>query len=322
MKTKIVAPTERNLKLAARLIKKGEIVAFPTETIYGLGANAFDSKAVKGIFEAKGRPSDNPVIAHISDYEMLGKVASKISDFEISAMKYFWPGPLTFILPKSKELPLITTGGLDTVAVRMPSSKITIKLIKLSGVPIAAPSANISGRPSPTKAKHVFDDLHGKVRLIIDGKVSKHGVESTVIKVEGKKAIVYRLGAVTVEKLQEFFEDVDYVKNGEIRAPGQKYKHYSPSIPVIFVDSNVEKKINSELKNLKGTAVVLSVVPLKVNCKVKIIGKDTRSATRKLFSELRRLEKSFDFIFIVGLKESGFGRVFNERAKKAASKVV
>ncbi len=318
MKTRIVKPTLVNLKLAARLIKNGEVVAFPTETIYGLGANAFNSEAVRKIFVAKGRPSDNPVIVHVSSFEMLNEVALVSSDFEKVARK-FWPGPVTFILPKRELVPVEVTGGLDTVAVRMPDNKITLKLIELSGVPIAAPSANTSTRPSPTSAQHVLDDLDGKIPLIIDGGTSKHGVESTVIRVDGREAIVYRLGALSVERLDAVFDKVSFISKGDVaRSPGIKYKHYAPSVPVVFVTGDAVNKINAQLTS---RAVVFCSKKLNVMCK-QVVVRDSKVAAKKLFGFLRSSEKNFDLIFVCEMPESGLGRTFNERARRASSLII
>ncbi len=318
MKTRIVKSTLVNLRLAARLIKSGEVVAFPTETIYGLGADAFNREAVRKIFAAKGRPSDNPVIVHISSFDMLKDVAIAPRGFEEIARK-FWPGPVTFILPKRELVPVEVTGGLDTVAVRMPDNKITLKLIELSGVPIAAPSANTSTRPSPTSVGHVLDDLDGKIPLVIDGGASKHGVESTVIRVDGRDAVVYRLGALSLEDLEKVFSKVSFISKTDVaRSPGVKYKHYAPSVPVVFVTGDAAKKINAQLTS---KAVVFCSKKLNVKCK-QVVVLDSKVAARKLFGFLRSSEKNFDLIFVCERPERGLGRTFNERARRAASLII
>ena len=218
---------------AARMIREGRLIAFPTETVYGLGANALDPEAAKKIYAAKGRPSDNPLIAHIAGPEDLPPLVAKIPDTAKRLMDAFWPGPLTIIFPKSNNVPYETTGGLDTVAVRSPKDCIAQRLIQLAGVPIAAPSANTSGRPSPTLAEHVYQDMNGKIDMILDGGAVGIGVESTIIDVSGSVPILLRPGAVTLEMLEETIGDVELdqavlgpVSQGQKpKAPGMKYRH-------------------------------------------------------------------------------------------------
>lgn len=250
MTTKIYEPTEENIKRAAELIKSGETVAFPTETVYGLGANAYDAEAVKKIFAAKGRPADNPLIVHISDMEMLKGITSEVPEYAFRLADKFWPGPLTMIMPKSQKIPHVTSGGLDTVGVRFPSNPVAKELIRLSGLPIAAPSANSSGRPSPTNAGRVYEDMSGKIPAIIDGGECDIGLESTVIALSGNKVTVLRPGKVTAEMISEVLPEADVsvdeavskevAKDAVVASPGMKYKHYAPKADVIILKGSRE----------------------------------------------------------------------------------
>lgn len=230
--------TNADFEEAVKLLKEGKLVAFPTETVYGLGGDAFDPTASKRIYAAKGRPSDNPLIVHIADIEEIKKLCRDIPQTAFELAKEFWPGPLTMIMKKAECIPKETTGGLDTVAIRMPSHPIAKKLIELSGIPIAAPSANASGRPSTTKAEHVIEDLNGKIEMIIDGGSSDIGLESTIVDLTCKPVQILRPGYITIEMLKRVIPDIVYDKaiishehndNIVARAPGMKYRHYAPA---------------------------------------------------------------------------------------------
>ena len=243
-------PKEEELREAAQILQQGGLVAFPTETVYGLGGNALDETAAKRIYAAKGRPSDNPLIAHISSMEELLPLVSRIPEAGRRLAERFWPGPLTMIFPKSEQVPFSTTGGLDTVAVRMPSDPVAMKLIRMAGVPVAAPSANTSGRPSPTTADHVWEDLNGKIEMIVDGGAVGIGVESTIVDVTGPVPVILRPGFITLEMLQEMFDQVkiDPAILGPMadgvrpNAPGMKYKHYAPLGQLTLVELKEETK--------------------------------------------------------------------------------
>ena len=324
MKTRIVKPTLNNLKLAARLIQKGEVVAFPTETIYGLGANAFDCDAVRKIYKAKGRPGDNPLIVHVSSLDMLRKIGVIPRNFEKIASK-FWPGPVTFILKKNRKTPLYTTGGVDPdersiFGARMPESKIALKFIELSGVPIVAPSANTATRPSPTLAAHVKSDLDGKIPLILDGGAAKHGVESTVIEIRGETAVVYRLGALTVEELLKSFKEVVIATGHSNKTPGRKYKHYSPKTPVVLVTGEKSEQVLKVKKIINESSLVVSLFDFKIKNQVKF--KDAREATREIFKVFRKFENKYETLIVLALDDVGIGRTFNERLSRAASRVI
>ncbi|MBY0376523.1 threonylcarbamoyl-AMP synthase [Patescibacteria group bacterium] len=252
------------LDKAALVIKAGGLVVFPTETVYGLGANALDSMAVACIFVAKGRPSDNPLIVHVADKEMLSLVAEKINQLEKNLIDKFWPGPLTLVLPKKKEISNIVSGGLNTVAVRMPDFKIAQDLIHKSGVPIAAPSANISGRPSSTNGEMAYGDLISKVDIILDNGDSKIGVESTVIKVTDKNILILRPGAVTKEMLEEVAGVPVIFANsaGDLESsPGTKYKHYAPNSKLEIVDGDIKDRAEV----LKSEGQKVGIITTKEN---------------------------------------------------------
>lgn len=238
------------LKTAAKALKEGKIVAIPTETVYGLGANALDTKAVKLIFAAKGRPSDNPLIVHIADKEEVYKLAESISEKAVMLMDKLWPGPLTLVLKKSPIIPEIITAGLDTVAIRMPEHPVARELIRLAGIPVAAPSANVSGKPSTTTAQHVLDDLDGRIEMVVDAGSSRVGLESTVLDMTVEPPLLLRPGGVTPQQIQKVVGKIDIDKTilGKInsenipKSPGMKYKHYSPEAHVIIVKSEDKLK--------------------------------------------------------------------------------
>ncbi len=241
METKIIKIDDKNKQAAiaeaARLIKHGEVVAFPTETVYGLGANGLDATAAHKIYAAKGRPSDNPLILHIDSIKMLAMITERVPMMAMELLAAFSPGPLTIIVKKRSEVPDSITGGLDTVGVRMPDNEIARALIREANTPIAAPSANLSGRPSPTSADMVAADLQGKIPLILDGGASKWGVESTIVDCTGTVPCILRPGAITKEMLEEIFPRVEVdaaliSKDAVPKAPGLKYRHYAPQAPV------------------------------------------------------------------------------------------
>ena len=258
--TEILDNSQQSVKKAAELLKHGEVVGMPTETVYGLAANAFDKTAVAKIFKAKGRPADNPLIVHISHIDMLDGLVSEVPELAFKCAEKFWPGPLTMIMPKSERIPHITSGGLETVGIRMPSHKTARAIIDTCGLPLAAPSANLSGSPSPTTAMHVFNDMNGKIPLIIDGGYSAVGVESTVIAFEGDSIRLLRPGFVSVEDLQVITENVIIDKgvlnmleeNAVAASPGMKYKHYSPKADITILSGSTDKfraYVNEHLGN-------------------------------------------------------------------------
>ena len=236
----------------AEILKRGGLAAIPTETVYGLAANAFDGEACANIFKAKGRPGDNPLIVHICDMEMLSDVVSEVPEGARLLAEKFWPGPLTIIMKKSGEIPMVTSANLPTVAVRFPAHPVAREIIKKTGLPLAAPSANLSGSPSPTTFQHCVNDLMGRVDAIIDGGPCSVGVESTIISLAGEKPVLLRPGYVTLEQLRETIGEVELSKavlekldEGEkVLSPGMKYKHYAPKAAVSLVKGSSEKYVN------------------------------------------------------------------------------
>ncbi len=298
MQTSIIKIDENNIDTtlineAADIIKSGGLVAFPTETVYGLGANALDSNAAKKIYAAKGRPSDNPLIAHIARLEDIKAISDDKNSNIVKLANAFWPGPLTMIINKNANVPYETTGGLDTVAVRMPSNKIARQLIELSKLPIAAPSANTSGRPSPTKAEHVIEDMDGRIDMIIDGGAVGIGVESTIVDLTADVPMILRPGAITENMLRGVLGKIDIdpslgkpmADNIKPKAPGMKYRHYAPKAELILVEGSKERVVDAINKKAEETQ--------KKGIKVGIIATD----------ETKNLYKS-GMVLSIGSRES------------------
>ncbi|WP_099211295.1 L-threonylcarbamoyladenylate synthase [Thermococcus henrietii] len=320
---------ERKIKVAGRLIIEGKLVAFPTETVYGLGADALNENAVRRIFEAKGRPADNPLIVHIADFNDLKKLAREIPEEAKLLAEKFWPGPLTLVLPKREEVPLVTTGGLDTVAVRMPAHPIALALIRAS-TPIAAPSANISGKPSPTLAEHVVDDFYGRIEAIIDGGPTWVGVESTVIDISSERPTLLRPGGLPLEEIEKVIGPVEIhpaVKGKAVdlaRAPGMKYRHYSPNAPVVVVEGPREK-VREKIEELvaeyrsKGYRVGVMATEEFEADEFFHLGKTVEDVARNLFRALRELDRrGVDVIIAEGVEERGLGLAVMNRLRKAS----
>jgi L-threonylcarbamoyladenylate synthase len=320
----------------ACLLKKGEVVAFPTETVYGLGADATNTSAVRKIFEAKGRPQDNPLIVHISNLEQLYNIIDgEVPENGKKLINAFWPGPLTLILSKSREIPDITTAGLDSIAVRMPEHPVARALIEKSSLPLAAPSANSSGYPSPTLAEHVIHDLKGKIPYIIDGGACKVGVESTVVDVRGENVKILRPGGVTREDIElilgyKISSSIDLINLEKPITPGMKYRHYSPETPLYIIDR--EKLFNiktiSAGFNKEKIALILtneSKENLKDYSFIDIYNMGSlynmEEIAHNLFAILRELDrKSYDIIFIERIPEKGIGEAVMNRLHKASIK--
>ena len=250
---------------AGNILKNGGVCAIPTETVYGLAANALDANAVAKIFEAKGRPQDNPLIVHIADLEEIKRLVIEFPECAEKLASRFWPGPLTIILKKSDNVPDIVSAGLSTVAIRMPSNKYARAIIEAAGVPLAAPSANLSGKPSPTTAQHVMRDLSGKIPMIIDGGACEIGLESTVIDLTGEVPTLLRPGGVTLRDLRECLGTVDVnpkileevSDNETVASPGMKYKHYAPEAPIVIVDGELENFKHFVFENINGRKVAI-----------------------------------------------------------------
>lgn len=322
---------EKRIKVAAKLIREGKLVAFPTETVYGLGADALNSKAVRRIFEAKGRPADNPLIVHIADFNQVHELVKEVpSEVELLA-KHFWPGPLTVVLPKRENVPKITTGGLEMVAIRMPAHEIALGLIRASKRPIAAPSANISGKPSPTLAEHVVDDFYGIIECIIDGGETTIGVESTVIDLTTKPPTLLRPGGLPMEEIERIIGKIKIhpaVKGKEVnlaKAPGMKYKHYAPNAQVVVIEGVREKvkgKITELLIEYKKQGMKVGVMATgdfyEADAYVNL-GNSEKEIARNLFKALRELDRSgVDIILAEGIEEKGLGLAVMNRLRKAA----
>ncbi len=324
-------PDERKMRIAANLIREGKLVAFPTETVYGLGADALNENAVRRIFQAKGRPPDNPLIIHIADFEQLYRLARDVPKEARILAEKFWPGPLTFVLPKREDVPYVTTGGLDTVAVRMPANEIALSLIRMSGRPIAAPSANISGKPSPTSAEHVADDFYGRIECIINGGETEIGVESTVLDLTSRPPVLLRPGGLPVEEIEKVIGKVEIhpaVKGYAVdtaKAPGMKYRHYAPNAKVIVVEGR-ENRVHEKIIELideyrrKGLRVGVMATGRFYDADAWVdLGRSEEEVARNLFKALRELDKeNVDVILAEGIEERGLGLAVMNRLKKAA----
>ncbi|TFB08292.1 threonylcarbamoyl-AMP synthase [Candidatus Atribacteria bacterium MT.SAG.1] len=337
MKTKILEINPKRIdltkiKIAAEEIKKGNLVAFPTETVYGLGADALNEQAVAKIFQAKGRPFNDPLIVHIAGVKELNRLSKHVPPVALKLAKVFWPGPLTLVLKKSELVSDIITAELDTVAIRMPADNIALSLIREAQTPIVAPSANLFGRTSPTNAQHVADDLDSKIEMIIDGGKTKVGVESTVLDITAKPVQVLRAGGVSVEQLKEI---IGQVKIGEelergFRSPGMLNSHYSPRARLILVEERGEAQVREVFRlalehKIQGFKVGIMAKEENQNkyngFQVKVIGKgsELNICATNLFSTLRNFDKEgFEIIIAEGLEEQGLGLAIMERLRKAA----
>ncbi|MTK12033.1 MAG: threonylcarbamoyl-AMP synthase [Clostridiaceae bacterium] len=343
MDTKIIMLDENNfgkniMQEAGEVLRQGGLVVFPTETVYGLGANALDPEAVKKIFEAKGRPQDNPLIVHIADIEEIKPLVSEIPEIAKRFMERFWPGPMTIILPKSPIIPDETSAALPCVGIRMPSNNVARELIRAAGVPIAAPSANISGKPSPTDVQRCIEDLSGKVDYIIGGNMCDIGLESTVIDCTTEPTCVLRPGGITLEMLREVDEDT-YIdpaimkkpeKDFKPKAPGMKYRHYAPKAPVKIVQGDLKKtieKINEIVQNYIDENKVVGIMATDETAnyykKGIVISLGSRenmiSVSQSLFETLRMFDdKEVDIIIAEAFEEKGVGVAVMNRLKKSA----
>lgn len=332
METQIMQINDESIGHAAKLLKNGEIAAIPTETVYGLAGNGLSADSVKKIFEAKGRPNDNPLILHISDIDQIFKYARTVPELALKLAEKFWPGSLTMIMPKKPLVPYETSGGLDTVAFRMPNNKYTLKLIELCGFPLAAPSANLSGLPSPTCAEHVYNDMNGKIPLILDGGVCSCGLESTVITFTEKGVKILRPGGVTPEMLEEFCEvEIDKAvtegleDDGKALSPGMKYKHYSPKAQVYVIECE-DRSIFAEYvnKSFDENTYVLADDTDNIKAKTLPYGSTAASEAAELFASLRKAdEMGAEKVYVMAPKKEGIGlAVYNRLIRAAAFKVI
>jgi L-threonylcarbamoyladenylate synthase len=318
---------------AAKWLLKNEVVAFPTETVYGLGGNAFSEEAIKKIFEAKGRPNDNPLIIHIANLTQLSRVVSNIPEKARRLIDAFWPGPLTLVLPKGRQVAPSVTANLETVAVRMPSHPVAIRLIEKTDLPLAAPSANLSGKPSPTSARHVYEDLRGRVPGIIDGGLTGVGVESTVLDCTLDKFMILRPGGVTKEQLEEItgeevLLDPALIESGQApKSPGMKYTHYAPNAPLHIIEGSMEyflKVINGYQNKGRKVGLLISdefaaeigdvgvIFPYGTKNNIQLIA-------QKLYEGLRFFnETEVDVILAEPVPDKGIGQAIMNRLEKAA----
>ncbi len=334
MQTKVIAATDPDcVRLASDILKQGELVALPTETVYGLGANGLDPDAVAKIFAAKGRPQDNPLILHVTGVEQISLFCHHIPQSAYRLAEKFWPGPLTMVLPARDIVPKCTTAGLPTVAVRCPDSDVTRQIIALAGVPVAAPSANISGKPSTTTAQHVLDDHDGKLPLIVDGGACRVGVESTIVDLTEVRPRLLRPGGITPEQLMEVLGDLvidkavtaQINKDAVVKAPGMKYRHYAPQAQVVIVAGNTEAAANYIRNHYTDSDRVLCFeeeLPLYAGCAPLAYGKESDVSTLSagLFAALRELDDpSVSKVYARCPVGGGMAYAVQNRLKKAAA---
>ena len=330
---------KEEIKKQAEMLKDGKTVIFPTETVYGLGANGLDEEAVSKIYKAKGRPSDNPLILHIYDKKQIIDLVEEISDKAEIVMDNFWPGPITIIFKKKDIVPLRTSGGLDTVAIRMPSNPIARELLKEVKLPIAAPSANISGRPSPTRGKHVYKEMNNRVDGIILGGDCIFGLESTVLDLTNDIPVILRPGSITKEDLENVIGEVSIdpaleKKEDNIKAiaPGMKYKHYSPNADVFIVSgqhNNVITKVNELVSNnskegLRSVVMCLDENKDKYNSDTISLGKNLQEVAANLFNALITAdEEKYDIVYTEEFSNCGLGQaIMNRLIKSAGYKII
>lgn len=335
METKLLQNNEKDLQTAAELIKNGNIVGIPTETVYGLGANASDPEAVRKIFAAKGRPADNPLIVHLAEFSDAVKYTSSIPELAYKLAEHFCPGPLTIILPKNDRIPMVTSGGLDTVGIRIPSHPVMHRIIELSGCAIAAPSANTSGLPSCTSAEHVMKDMNGKISAVVDGGQSKFGVESTVIAIEGDDSVrILRPGCITKEMLEKYCAEVivdhavldGLAENEKAASPGMKYKHYSPKADVIMIEGSLHDFTEYVARFDRDTTYSLIFTgeekDFPYNCLT--YGADSLEQAHYLFQRLRELDElGAERVFVRAPSAEGVGlAVYNRLIRAAGFEVI
>jgi len=335
-----IRPAADAIATAAAILRAGGVVAFPTETVYGLGADALNAAAVRKIFTAKGRPADNPLIVHLAAASELAAVAAGIPDAAYALAQAFWPGPLTLVLPRTEVVPDVVTAGLDTVAVRVPDHPVALALIRAAGRPLAAPSANLSGRPSPTNARHVMEDMAGRIGAVIDGGETGIGVESTVLDLTGATPMILRPGGLPREKLQAVLPDVTIdpallPDTGEeptvARSPGVKYKHYAPQAEVVVVEGD-PAKIPERVRSLAAAAAaagkkvgIIATAETAAaydGAHVLVCGSrdNLLTVSHNLFSYLRQMDAvGVDLIIAEGVGEAGLGLAIMNRLRKAAA---
>lgn len=328
-RTLLLKSSSTALLKAAAIIRRGGLVAFPTETVYGLGADALNERAVQKIFRAKGRPQDNPLIVHLSSTGQLTLVACQIPDRAWRLAEHFWPGPLSLILPKTEALPANVSAGLDTVAVRMPAHRTALKLIELCGVPIAAPSANRSGRPSPTSFRHVVEDLSGRIEAIIVDEDCPVGIESTVLDLSGAGPVILRPGGVSREALEEVLSEKVRVagllpQEMAPQAPGMKYRHYAPRAPLILITgAPLRRRVLTEELFCYFSSQGLRVGLLNAALLTESASGGPEKFAAALFGQMRRMDwENKDLILAEEIKPQGLGLAIMNRLRKAATRVI
>lgn len=330
--TRLIDYNRESVREAAELLKRGELAAIPTETVYGLAANALNENAVKKIFLAKGRPQDNPLIVHISSMKMLPPLVREVPEIAKDLAERFWGGPLTMIFRKSNKVPNVTSGGLDTVAVRMPASEAACEIISKCGFPLAAPSANLSGKPSPTTARHVYEDMNGRIPLIIDGGECAVGVESTVICFKENKIHILRPGGITAEMLSEFGDvEVDKAvtaqpeKDERVLSPGMKYKHYSPKADVYIVNLHGKAFEDYCVKRARYDGALMALgAGVAERGVFTDYGSTPETQAQRLFALLRKADEVGVKTVLVEMPEkSGMGlAVYNRLLRAAGFKII
>ncbi|HEY4600791.1 MAG TPA: L-threonylcarbamoyladenylate synthase [Cerasibacillus sp.] len=321
------------IREAAQLLIEGHTVAFPTETVYGLGADATNEHAVRKIFQAKGRPQDNPLIAHVATKKQLVDIVDNYKPYVDKLIDVFSPGPITYILPSNDTCAINVTAGLDTVGVRIPDHPVALQLLQEANVPVAAPSANLSGKPSPTTAKHVWDDLNGKIAGIVDGGLTGVGVESTVVDCTQDIPVILRPGGISQEELEQVVGPVNVDpalkdKQSKPKAPGMKYKHYTPEVPLLLIDGPIEKlnEIVAQAQQ-EGHRVAVLIKNDDID-KIQVdqyypLGTSLQDIAKHLYDALRSFKREdTDIIICQTVPETGIGQAIMNRLKKAAHKII
>ncbi len=334
MDTRILKPTQEGIQLACEIISSGDVVAIPTETVYGLFADATKADACANIFKAKDRPQDNPLIVHISDYEMWRDTVAEIPEDAMKLAEAFWPGPLTIILKKKDIIPDEVTAGMDTVGIRMPSHPVVLEIISKTRLPLAGPSANRSGRPSPTDAHTVFDDMNGRIPLVLDGGECNIGVESTVVSLAGEQPILFRPGFITKAQMEDVLQKEvilskgiteELAKDEKVLSPGLKHKHYAPKAEVTIINGEFEK-YRQLVETENATALCFDEFADKINAKTVCYGSEKDSAAQavKLFHALRQLDEiGAGKVYAMMPSTEGVGlAVYNRLLRAAGFRVV
>lgn len=322
-------PEEAIIAEAARILDNGGLVAFPTETVYGLGADAFSESSISRVFQAKGRPSDNPLIVHIGETTFVNTVSATVPEIGWTLARTFWPGPLTLVVPRADHISDLVTAGLDTVAVRMPNHPVALSMIRKLGRGIVAPSANLSGYPSPTTARHVQNDLNGRIDLILDGGETRIGVESTVLDITQNPPVVLRTGGLSREAIEAVIGPIDTNPRGDAlkRSPGLRYKHYAPRAEVRLVNpgdvESLERLVGSLTAQGKKIGCILhSIDSIHAGSAgaLRRVTSDAEEVSHSLFALLRELDElNMDLIIVEGLEEKGLGVAVMDRLRRASS---